>query len=266
MEILTDSHSHSTQSPDGHNSPQEMAERAVLLGIKHYTLTDHIEIEKYYDEEYKKPVSESQGILRDLKEKYSGKLDILYGAELGQPLRDKTLSESILSRFDFDFVLGSLHCCREYSFFGVEDETLIPKILSSYYEELIEMAQWGKFDVLSHITFPLRFLTGESGHNVDMSAFEPAIKKLLKTAVKNDIGIEINTSGLRKGLGETMPGGKYIKMYHDLGGKILTIGSDAHCADDLGKGINESVQMAKDIGFNEICYFEKRKPKFIKIH
>ena len=81
-------------------------------------------------------------------------------------------------------------------------------------------------------------------------------------------GKELNSydmTALRQKIGVTMPELHYVKKYRQLGGEILTIGSDAHCVEDLGKGINEGVAVAKAAGFKEICYFEKRQPKFIAI-
>ena len=58
---------------------------------------------------------------------------------------------------------------------------------------------------------------------------------------------------------------KYVKIYRELGGEIITIGSDAHCVENLGKGIPEGIQIAKNCGFDKIYYYDHRKPVSINI-
>ncbi|MCI7350510.1 MAG: histidinol phosphate phosphatase, partial [Ruminococcus sp.] len=94
---------------------------------------------------------------------------------------------------------------------------------------------------------------------------EELIAESFKTLISNGKGIEINTSGLRQKYGKTFPDLSYLKLYKDLGGEILTIGSDAHCTADLGKGVKEGSELAQAAGFKRICYFEERKPVFVEI-
>ena len=138
-------------------------------------------------------------------------------------------------------------------------------LLGLYFEELLEMAEWGKFDVLGHLTYPLRYIVGDFGIKIDMSRYESIIEKIFKTLVKNGMGIEINTSGLRQKIDVTLPDEHYIRLYKKCGGEILTAGSDAHCTADLGKGIAEGISLAKKCGFDKIYYYDHRKPISIKI-
>lgn len=264
-----DFHNHSTQSPDGENSVEEMVLRAIELGMKHYTITDHLEINKFYDEEflYEEPVRQSSVILPELKEKYKDKISLQYGVELGQPLHDMELTNRMLDSYNYDFIIGSCHMVRGYDdFYFLDYNEIDPQfLLNLYFEELLEMAEWGKFDSLGHLTYPLRYITGDKKIPVDMQPYENIIDEIFRTLIKNNIGMEINTSGLRQNIGLTLPDYKYVKRFYDLGGRILTIGSDAHCCADLGKGIAEGIEIAKKAGFSEIACFKNRKPEFIKI-
>jgi len=123
--------------------------------------------------------------------------------------------------------------------------------LTTYYDEIYEICKWNKFDVLGHLTYTLRYMTGVQGHIVNME--------------QNGKGIEINTSGLRQQYGFTFPTLEYVKMFKECGGEVLSIGSDSHCAADLGKGIVEGTEIAKQSGFKYLTYFKNRKPNFIKI-
>ena len=98
-----------------------------------------------------------------------------------------------------------------------------------------------------------------------MDRYGSIIEKIFITLIKNGMGIEINTSGLREEIGVTLPSEKYVKIYRELGGEIVTIGSDAHCVENLGKGISEGIQIAKNCGFDKIYYYDHRKPVSINI-
>ena len=267
--IPTDSHNHSAQSPDGKNTLREMAERACELGIEHYTVTDHLEINKFYDPEflYEEPVRQSSLLLPPLIEEYKGRVDIHYGVELGQPVHNYTLTQKMLDSCDYEFIIGSCHMVKGWDdFYFLDYKEVDPHyLLGLYFEELLEMTEWGKFDVLGHLTYPLRYIAGDFGIKIDMSRYESIIEKIFRTLVKNGMGIEINTSGLRQKIGVTLPDEHYISLYKKCGGEILTVGSDAHCTDDLGKGIAEGISLAKKCGFDKIYYYDNRKPIEIKI-
>ena len=267
--IIIDCHNHSTQSPDGKNTVREMLEQAIRLGMEHYTITDHLEINKFFDKEflYEEPVKESSVIVPALKKEFQDKIGFYYGVELGQPLHDIELTTRILKAYDYDFIIGSCHMVREFDdFYYLDYNVLKPKdMLEKYFNELLEMAQWGGFDVLGHLTYPLRYITGDFGIQIDMKPYDSIIAEIFRTLIKNGMGIEVNTSGLRQKIGVTMPDSSYIKLFRRLGGEIITIGSDAHCAEDLGKGINEGLAMIKEAGFDKIWYFEKRQPKYMHI-
>ena len=267
--IPVDSHNHSAQSPDGKNTLGEMAERACELGIEHYTVTDHLEINKFYDEEflYEEPVRQSSLLLPPLIEEYKGRVDIHYGVELGQPVHDYELTERMLDSYDYEFIIGSCHMVKGWEdFYCLDYREVDPNyLLRLYFDELLEMAEWGKFDVLGHLTYPLRYIAGDFGINISMTQYEGIISEILKTLIKNNMGIEINTSGLRQKIGVTLPDEHYVRLYRRLGCEILTIGSDAHCTADLGKGIAEGIALAKKCGFDRIYYYDHRKPIAIKI-
>lgn len=88
------------------------------------------------------------------------------------------------------------------------------------------------------------------------------ITEILKVVIANGKGIEINTSSIRYGLSDTTPSRAILKLYHDLGGTIITIGSDSHRPGDLGSGILQAKQILKEIGFKQFCTYENFKPIF----
>lgn len=266
--IPADIHNHSTLSPDGHDQPMRMAERAFGLGIKHYALTDHIETEKFDGWDYAGAVESSYSVYLEIKERFEGRMEVYYGVELGQPLFDLPLAERLLAEHDYDFVLGSTHRTRTYPFLNKipdSDEDRY-RCMDEYFEEELRLAEWGKFCSLSHLTFPLRFISGDfGGHEVDMSRYDAIIDKILETVIRQDIALEVNSSGIRKGLHVPMPSAEYVRRYFGKGGRMVTVGSDAHRVEDVGADIPEVLDMLRDIGFAEICVFRKKQPIFISI-
>lgn len=265
--VPVDCHSHSTLSPDGRDTPEIMAERACRLGIQHFTLTDHIENEKLDSWDYRGAMERSREVYLRLKELYSGRMNVYYGAELGQPLYNLPQAEEILARYDYDFVLGSQHRTRTYPYLNEvpDSDADRRRCMDEYFEEELALAEWGKFCSLSHFTFPLRFICGEGGHFIDMTRYSSIIDKILDTIISKDIALEVNSSGIRKGLGVPMPSAEYIKRYRDRGGRLITVGSDAHRECDVGADIPKCIAILKEIGYNEICVFIKKQPTFIKI-
>lgn len=266
--IPADIHNHSLLSHDGCDEPLEMAARACGLGIKHFALTDHIETEKFDKWDYAGAVEKSREVFLEIQERFRGKMEVYYGVELGQPLFDLPLAEKLLAEHDYDFVLGSTHRTRTYPRLDriPDSEEARRRCLDEYFEEELRLAEWGKFCSLSHLTFPLRFISGDvGGHEVDMSRYDAIIDKILETIIGNGIAMEVNSSGIRKGLHEPMPSAEYIKRYYDKGGRMITVGSDAHRVSDVGADIPQVVDMLKAVGFNEICVFRKKQPIFIPI-
>lgn len=264
-----DLHTHTSFSFDGEHGAEEMVFRAIELKIEHYAITDHLEINEYNLPEFRYPeiLKEAKEVIPALIEKYKEKINLIRGIELGQPVHDIALAERLLSEGQYDYIIGSCHMIRGYQdfYFLDYDKNDPVKLLDTYFDELIEMAQWGEFDTLAHITYPLRYIVGDKGIKIDMSRYEKQIEKLFSVIIEKNIALEINTSGLRQNIGETLPGEALLRKYYDMGGRLITIGSDAHKPEDIGKGIAEGIALAKKIGFSAVSVYKKRKPIMINI-
>ncbi len=277
---LIDCHTHSTNSPDAVNAPEAMVLTAMDMGLSAYALTDHCEINRWFPYEHYTEhfnpedtydfASSFENAMADnlrLKEKYKGKLNFVNGIELGQAQFDFGLASAVASDARLDFIIGSCHQVRGYDDFAFTDytKTSPQKLVDQYYKEIYEICQWGRFDVLGHLTYPLRYIEGNHGLKVDMSGNDEIIAESFKLLIQNGKGIEINTSGYRQKYGKPFPDIYYVKMFRDLGGEFISIGSDAHCTEDLGKGIREGAELAMAAGFDKLTYFVGRKPHQIKL-
>lgn len=273
FDFICDCHTHSKWSFDGCETTDDMCKQAIKLGINVLTVTDHCEVNGWNtpdDSEFgdfSKLIPASIKHLKQSQIKYANKLNLLRGIELGQAVQDLKSADIALSLDDFDFVLGSVHNVRDTKDFYWLEYTAdsAKKLLHIYFNEVLEVAQWNKFDSLSHLTYPLRYISGVHKIDIDINEYIPIIDKIFETLIKNGKALEVNTSGLRQEIGVTMPDEFLLRHYYSLGGRLITIGSDAHKITDLGKGINETLHLLKKIGFDNYYYFKKRKSVAVPI-
>lgn len=287
MKALMDCHSHTKFSPDGESSAEEMCEKACELGLEAYAITDHCECSTWHEKKFYEDRGDRISLdpfvvydyagrferyvskITELKEKYSQKLNFICGIELGQIMQGIDGAEYVAKCKKLDFIIGSLHQnrgCDDYAFLDFEkfSDKEISVLVRDYYDELYEMCRHGDFDVLGHLTYPLRYICGDFGRKVDMSEYDEVIREIFKSLIENDRGIEINTSGLRQKYGKPFPTLEYVKLFHDMGGKYLSVGSDSHKTADLGKGITDGMKIARNAGFEKLTYFKNREPHFLE--
>ena len=282
MRNYIDCHTHTRFSVDSDADIIGMIEKAMSLGLSAYAVTDHCECNRWYSEEhypdettyryfdFGRDFENSVTAVTKLKEKYDGKLNLICGVEMGQGNQVPEIAEKIVSDKRLDFVIGSMHQLpktEDFAFIEYDKMTVeeMEKLLEKYFMEVYNLSKWGKFDILGHLTYPLRYIEDKGNIKVDMSRYEEIIREIFKSIIYNGKGIEINTSGLRQKYGKPFPEYRFVKMYKELGGEILSVGSDAHTVADLGKGVADGAEIAKQAGFKYLCFFKERKPQFLII-
>lgn len=280
---LVDCHTHTQYSVDSEADIILMIERARTLDLAAYAITDHCECNRWYSESYYENATtyrffdfgqdfeNSVTAVTKLKEKYKGKLNLICGVEMGQATQEFDIAEKIVSDKRLDFVIGSIHQVPDTEDFAFLDYASMDwkamyELMQTYMLEINKLCKWGKFDVLGHLTYFLRYFQNHWNLKFDISTFDDIIEASFRELIAKGKGIEINTSGLRNPkIKETFPSLKYVKMFRELGGEIISIGSDAHTVEDLGTGIIEGIKLAEEAGFRYIAYFKERKPNFLKI-
>ena len=130
---------------------------------------------------------------------------------------------------------------------------------------MYDLANFDHYDVLGHLTYAQRYIVKTFGPQFELRRFEEKIRAILGRVIANGRGIEINTSGLRQGLGFTMPDYWVAGIYRELGGEILTVGSDAHYPEHVGANIPEVTEALREIGFRYLTVFRERKPVMVPI-
>lgn len=264
--FLCDYHMHSDNSTDGNNTIEQMCAAATKVGLNEIAISDHFEpttgnenYSWYNKEKYFREIQKAN-------ELYNKELKIKRAVELGQPHLFQESSLKLITSNPYDYVLGSAHKMADNVDFGdlrYNAENLT-EYCNKYLDELENLAGWNQFDCLAHLDLIKRY-AAKFNLSTRLIDYKDRMETILRTIIYNGKGIEVNTSGLRQLAKECLPGLDIIEFYKQLGGEIITIGSDAHNSDDVGKGIMEAVELIRNAGFKYITIYNDRKPEMIKI-
>jgi histidinol-phosphatase (PHP family) len=281
MQIF-DSHTHSFHSVGADHTVFKMCEAALERGLYGFCVTDHCSVcgtylpdSKTEDEDLKRNrecMEKSIADVRMAQEMYKGKLLLTMGIELGEPMFNPEKAKEMLGLTDYDFVLLSTHIIRKHSRlfkidFSVKSEQEIKEFLDDYYLEELQGLKCTDFDAPSHLTFPLRRIEGECKRTAPYSAYADMMDEILKYIIHSGKGIELNLSGVN-GVGaykKPMPDTHIIKRYKELGGEIVTVGSDTHSCAFIGSGFDYAFCLLKECGFKYYAYYTNRMPNYVKL-
>ena len=262
---LADYHTHSRISPDGGRSMTEMAEAAIAAGLDELCFTDHMEPVEWGLTTPRKAYN-WKGLAEEFaaaQEAVGDRIRLRLGVELGDVPWAVENTERLLAQAPpLDFMIGSIHMLsRRYDgidlyFYSPHSEAEARQGMADYLEQVRKLAQWGKFSVLGHLTLPLRYLNENRGFHLTFDGFEAEIGEILRILIRQGCGIELNTNR-----GNTpLPDAKWLRMYRELGGEIITLGTDAHNRRYVGCAIRERQQLLRECGFTRFCTFEKMQP------
>ncbi len=266
MHIPHDYHIHSSFSFDCQMSLEQICERAIALGIPEICITDHVDfVPGDPSTGYFQPEAYFAAI-EACREKFGDRLTIRAGAEMGEPHRFPYESEILADEYPFDFILGSLHWVqdemvlqREYFTHRSPQEAYI-----AYFTELHTMVRVGGFDVLGHLDVVKRYGFDVYG-TFDPQEFEEPIREVLRACVEVGIGLEVNTSTLRRPVHQPSPTLTVLKWYREMGGEIVTLGSDAHELAHIGYALADMVALLKAAGFTHVTSFADHQPYFVPL-
>lgn len=265
--FLFDCHTHTVNS-DGHNTLAEMVEGALERGLSVFTVTDHCEIPRYEKDNYKGRLTRCYEEFLQAKERYGNEIKLLFGVEIGQPLDNVAAVDDLLSSFPFDLVLATAHNVRGWKntvYLDDYDLGYVELLLHAYFDEILGIVRWGRFDVLAHLTYPYRYIDPEKLAKMDLSVFDGKINEIFRLIIEAGKGIEINTAGLFHTVGVTSPDSGLVNRYREMGGEKVTFASDAHRVGRIAQGFDEAMDIMRQAGFDRCCYFEGRAPVFVDI-
>lgn len=261
---MFDYHIHSRVSFDGHDTGLRLVQAAATAGLREICFTDHMD----YD-----PLAAEQTMLLDLdaySQEYDGLefpgLKIRRGVEFGMLPDNRDIFHQFLQRRKFDFVLGSVHFATDLDVYFQEywqDKTPW-QAQHIFLEETLKCLEIHEdFDVLAHLTFLNKSPYNPARIPMPYDNHREILDEILKVLVRKDKGLEMNTSGVDRSVGY-LPTAEYFRRFKELGGKIVTVGSDAHRTVRVGQYSREACAILGDI-FGYVCTFENRQPIFHKL-
>ncbi len=269
--IIADYHVHSHFSSDSTASMEEMVEKAISLGISKICFTDHMDYDfpdpgglpfVFDPDEYFMK-------LADISKRYKSKIKVLKGIELGLQPYLAPRYEELLKKYDFDFAIGSSHLVNgmdpyypEYWMNQSADEGI-----EMYFQSIIDNVKaFSGFQVYGHLDYIVRYVPDKTYiKTYSYKKYADIIDEVLKTIIQYGKGIEVNTAGYKYGLGFAHPHGDILKRYKELGGEIITIGSDGHAPQHLGYDFPKAEKLLRSLGFGYYITYENRKPILEKL-
>ena len=278
--MLADYHVHTEFSNDSIYPMEEVVKDAISLGIKDICFTDHVDYGPYRDWDDPRGIKYRPGdegepeqvaltnvdygkyfsMIEKLREKYKDKIAVKAGMEFGVQTHTIPEYEKLFRSYPFDFIILSIHQAGDQEFWTNEYQSgrTQQEYNEGYYKELLSVVQnYHNYSVLGHMDLIVRY---DSYGVYPFEKLKPLLTEILKTVIAD--GNEVNTSNHRYGLSDMTPSRDILKLYKELGGTIITIGSDSHKKEHLGAYIDWAKEELRKLGYTQFCTFEKMQPIF----
>lgn len=249
----SDLHTHTKYSCDSKALMEDYCERAIENEVHTICFTDHVDYNendigyRYYDPE---------AYFRDfevIRDRYKGRLELLSGIEFSEPhLYGKELER--LSKYPYDFILGSIHMFYNDMFPSEMVKRGFPAEICfmHYWDEVLKMVRYGGIDCVGHLDFPKRYFK-------ELVYEDEKLVEIIRCMLDNEIYPEVNTSCFRNGLEASMPDRDILSIYKALGGVYVTIGSDAHSAEELAADFPYARALIDSLGLKEVVFRQRKR-------
>lgn len=273
--MLADYHVHTEFSDDSVYPMEQVVKDAIAMGLSEICFTDHVDygIKEDWDCGHpiryrgKEPLANVdyplyEAEIKRMRYLYGKEIGIKMGMEFGMQTHTIEQYKALFQKYPFDFIILSVHQVEDQEFWTQDFQKgkSQKEYNERYYEELLNLVKaYRDYSVLGHMDLITRY--DEKGI-YPFFKLEPLIEEILKTVIESGKGIEFNTSYYRYGLKDTTPSEDILKLFKQLGGEIITIGSDSHKPEHLGAYIEEGKQLLKSLGFRFFCTYEKMKPVY----
>ena len=266
-------HMHSSfASFDAKGRLEDMIAASAAAGLSLITFTDHMDMA---DE----TTGHTRNALPQRRESFERRrtaaesfmppeLSVRFGMELGAPMQLAEAAREAAALPGLDFIIASIHNLpdvQDFCIYPYADESDCEAVNRRYLAELLRMAEFPDFDVMGHIGYTARYMCRRGfSEQVTVEKYGDELRALLTRLIEQGKGIECNTSGYRDG-GAPYPGADILRLYRDLGGEIITVGSDAHEPSQVFFHIREAYDLLKSCGFRYVSEFRKRQCEFIPL-
>ncbi len=260
--MLIDYHLHSQFSCDSRTNMEQICQAALNAGLTEIAFTDHMDLTypHQYENHYIHDLDHYFATIAQYQQRYSGQLRIRVGLEIGLERHRLKQYEKIINGYPFDFIIGSVHeingvAVSQKAFFQGKSKL---QVYQQYYSAILDcIQQFDHFDVIGHLDYckrynPAPYQAGDHLLCLDL------VTQLLQELIGRGKGLEVNTSGFRHSSAMCLPHFDILRHYRQLGGTIITTGSDSHRAEYVGYPMAETTAVLKQLGFQTISTFGLR--------
>ena len=267
LKLIGDSHVHSSFSFDGQGTLIEFCERAVEIGLQEICFLEHLDLYppdpycRYLDPDaYAAAIAEARAKLGD-------RLKIRMGIEVTYlPALEREIAEYVEGK-GYDCVAGGVHLIfggeggisEEMEALEVFAKHEAEEVYADYFEHVAAAVRSGLFDVICHLDLVQRYGV-QYQKQFDFGRWYGQLCRILEGMIKREIALEINSSGLRQAPNSPYPPRAILKLYHELGGRLITLGSDAHQPGNLAQGLDQCLELVQSLGRFQLLTFESRLP------
>ena len=267
--MLSDFHVHTEFSGDSATPAREQIEAALQLGMKEICITDHHD----YGSEAMTHINFILDLpaylsgIHELAKEYKDRILVLTGIELGLMMREKEYLEDMVPRLPVDYIIGSSHFIDGYDIYDrryYEGRSEFASFRRFFESTLNRVKSLNCFDCLGHLDCIIRY-GPEKNKNYRPADYKDLVDEILKTLIQKGKGLECNTAGFKYGLGHPHPYEEILARYRELGGELITVGSDGHRPKEVGGAFLQAEEILKKCGFRYYTVYHKRKPVFYKI-
>lgn len=276
--MKADYHVHSQFSDDCSYPMEEVVLEAIEKGLDEICFTEHVDYGIKVDWDEPEKIIMRYGLyltnadypkylakIEEMKSKYQDKIRIKTGLEFGMQPHTIPQFKKLFDRYDFDFIICSCHQVNNLEFWNQEyqeGKTQDEYQFDYYHNILSVIKKYKDYAVLGHLDMLVRY---DKQGDYPFEKIKPIVTEILKIVIEDGKGIEINTSSHYYGLKDLTPSRDILKLYKQLGGTIVTIGSDSHKKGQIGSYFEETLEEMRKLGFDAFYTFEKMKPIAHKI-
>ena len=277
--ITTDSHLHSSFSTDSEEAMENIIKAAIQMGLDRICFTEHMD----YDFPKGENDTDEHPFLLDtdayiktyelMRSKYKNIITVGFGVELGMQPHLASFIMSYVNQYPFDYIIGSEHITNKKDPYYPEfyEGRSEQDAYNEYFEDIVtnldSLNQTGikLIDSLGHIDYVVRYGPNKN-RDYSYNIYGDIIDEILKRLIDREIALEINTGGYKHNLGQPHPSKEVLLRYKELGGELITVGSDAHKATELCRDFDKAAAFLTDCGYKYYAVFSNRKPIMMNIN
>ncbi len=258
-DLPLDAHLHTDLSPDSTVPVDEYARQAVERGIPEIAITDHVDFDPAAPAFAHTTFAQRERVVRDAAARWADRgVAIRFGVEVTWDRRWADDIAAWLRAHPHDFVIGSVHVYRDSPYAADRVAAFVAgkdlrAIVAPYFEEVEAGARSGLFDAMGHIDFVKRYLAPHVTA-ADLATAPELYEPILAALVASGTSLEVNTSGLRQAAAELYPGPAIVARYRELGGRAVSVGSDAHRPEAFAWALDDGYAAAAAAGFDALTF------------